>query len=432
MKRLLWLPIVLFLFTKSICFSAEPVRIDIEGPINGVLADFVVHAIDKAESEHAPFVVLRLNTPGGFDTAMRQIIEKILTSSVPIVAYVAPSGARAASAGFFILLASDLAVMAPGTNTGAAHPILSIGGVLPLGEGEGIKTLTEKATNDAKAYLKSIVEKRGRNIELAEKGITESKSFTAQEALDGKLVELLAKDENELLSALKGRKIIRFNGQEVHFSEISMPLKVDEMTLRQKILLSLSDPNLALLLGLAGLLLLYFEFAHPGMVAPGVIGGLSLLLSLIGFSLIPINFVGALLMILALGLFIAEIKVQGFGILGLGGIVSMLIGTLILVDASDPELRITLSTALAIVIPFALIFIFLVRLAFRSMHRKVETGQEGMIGLIGVAHTAVASEGKVYVRGEYWDAFSDRPIAENKKIRVVRMENLKLRVEEVV
>ncbi|MBI1869900.1 MAG: nodulation protein NfeD [Chlamydiae bacterium] len=430
MKKLILAILFLTVLSGSLVHASDPYRIDIEGPINSVLADFVVQAMDQAQSERAPFVILRLNTPGGFDEGMRKIIGKILLSEIPVIVYVGPSGARAASAGFFILLSSDLAVMAPGTNTGAAHPLLALGGVYPLEEGKA-STLVEKVTNDAKAYLKSIVEKRGRSQELAEKGITESKSFTAQEALDGKLIEFIARDENELLQFLKGKVIKRFSGEEVTLPKEIGPLKPFQMTLRQRILLAISDPNLALLLGLLGLLLLYFEFAHSGMIAPGVLGTLSILLSLIGFSLLPINFVGVLLILLAFGLFIAEIKVQGFGILGIGGIISMLIGTLILVDAPQPELKITPSVALAVVIPFGLILMLLMRLAIKTFKRKVETGLEGMVGTLGVTQTALSLEGKVLIRGEYWEAVSSRPIPQGQKVRVVKIENLKLTVEEI-
>lgn len=422
--------VLLLMFLASVYCYSEPVRIDIEGPINSVLADFVTQAMEKAQAENAPFILLRLNTPGGFDLAMRKIIEKILTSRVPVIVYVAPSGARAASAGFFILMASDFAVMAPGTNTGAAHPILAIGGVYPLEEGKG-KTLTKKATNDAVAYLKGIVEKRGRNAELSEKAVTQSKSYTAQEALDGKLIEFVAKDEAELLQHLQGKSIKLFSGEDIVLPQNLVRIKPVEMTLRQKFLLAVSDPNLALLLGLAGLLLLYVEFSNPGMIAPGVLGTLSLLVALVGFSVLPINIVGVLLILLAFGLFIAEIKVQGFGILGIGGIVAMFLGTLILVDAPQPELRITPAIALAVVIPFGLILMFLTRLAFKSFRLRVETGEEGMMGQTGVAHTEIALEGKVQIRGEYWDAIARSPIAQGKKVSVKKVEGLKLTVEEV-
>lgn len=431
MKKLIFILAICFFVLPSVC-NSDVYRIDIDGPINSVLADIVVQSMQKAASEKAPLIVLRINTPGGFDQAMRKIIEEILTSRVPVAVYVAPSGSRSASAGFFILVSADLALMAPGTNTGAAHPIMAIGGIYPLDEEKGSKTMSEKITNDAVAYLKGIVEKRKRNVELSEKAVTESKSYTAQEALDGKLIDLIVKDETELLQVLQGRKVTLFSGVEVTLPQNLGPMRTMEMTLRQKILLSISDPNFALLLGLAGLLLLYVEFSNPGMIAPGVIGTLCVLLSLIGFSLLPINFVGVLLLMLALGLFIAEIKVQGFGILGMGGIVSMLIGTLILVDAPQPELRITPLIAVSVVIPFGLIIMLLVRLTYRSLKRKVVTGNEAMIGTIGLAYTALGPEGKVLIRGEYWGACGNFMISEGKKVRVIKVENLKLFVEEVL
>lgn len=432
MLKTLGLPLLSFLFAfQSYSLISASTRIDIEGPINAVLADFVVQAMDKAESENEPFIVLRLNTPGGFDQAMRKIIEKMLSSRIPVIVSVGPSGARAASAGFFILLSADIACMAPGTNTGAAHPVLAVGGVYPIDGNGGAKTLTEKALNDSVAYLKGIVEKRGRDIELSVKGITESKSFTAEEALKGKLIDFIAKDEGDILQQLKGRSIKLFSGQEVKLPDDIQPLLPAEMTVRQRILLAISDPNLALLLGLAGLILLYLEFTNPGMIAPGVLGALALLLSMIGFSVLPLNFVGLLLILLALALFIAEIKVQGFGILGIGGMAALLFGALILVDAPEPELRISFSTALAVAIPFGLILMFLLRLTMKSMAQKIVTGEEGMVGSTGLAYTPIYKDGKVMVRGEYWEACSEHPIEKNKPVLILKIENLKLIVEEL-
>ncbi|MBI1882998.1 MAG: nodulation protein NfeD [Chlamydiae bacterium] len=431
MKKSLFFTILFVLFISISSLASVAYRIDVEGPINDVLADFVVHSIQEAQDHQAPFVILRLSTPGGFDTAMRKIISEILGSRIPVIVYVGPAGARAASAGFFILLAGDVAVMASGTNTGSAHPLLALGGIYPIEKGKGMKTLSEKVMNDARAYLRGIAEKRGRNVEWAEKGITESKSYTEKEALEGKLIELVVKDEKELMKVLRGREVTRFSKEKVTLPVGSVSLKVCEMTGRQKILLAISDPNLALLLGLVGLLLIYFEFSNPGLIAPAVLGALCLLVSMIGFSILPINFVGALLMILALGLFIAEIKVQGFGILGIGGIISLLVGALILVDAPESNLGIRPVVAVAVVLSFGAILMLLVRLTVKSLHRKVQTGLAGMIGLTGVAHSAIGLEGQVHVRGEYWNAISSSPIPEGKKVRVVKVENLKVVVEEV-
>ncbi len=294
-------------------------RIDLNGAIDPISAEFVVGAIDRAQSERAELLLIRLQTPGGFAGSMEDIITKMLGSTVPVVVYVTPSGAKAASAGFFILLAADVAAMAPGTNTGAAHPLMAIGG-FPVSGGEAGKTLTEKITSNATAFLRSIASKRNRNVAEAEKGVTDSKSFTEAEALDLRLIDLVARDEGELLQRLEGYKVHLFSGEERSLSTRGQEVVDYPMSSRQKFLSTVAQPNLALLLGVAGLILLYFEFTHPGFVAPGVVGGICLLVSILGFSFLPINYVGVLLILLAVGLFVAEVKVQGFGVLGFGGV----------------------------------------------------------------------------------------------------------------
>jgi len=402
----------------------------LNGAIDPITAEFVVKSIDRAEAESAEFLLIRLQTPGGFGMSMEEIISRMLNSKVPVVVYVTPSGAKAASAGFFVLLAADVAVMAPGTNTGAAHPLMAIGG-FPVDGGEAAKTLTQKITSNATAFLRSIASKRNRNVAEAEKGVTESKSFTDAEALEKNLIDMVAKDETELLRRLDGYKVHMFSGRERTLRVRDQPVADYEMTTRQKFLSTISQPNLALLLGLAGLILLYFEFSNPGFVAPGVIGAICLLLSILGFSFLPINYVGALLILLAIGLFVAEVKVQGFGILGLGGVVSMVIGMLILVDSPDPALRIGLKTALSMALPFAIIFTILVVAMFKSLKQAVTTGDVGMVGLIGIADTEINSGGRVKVRGEYWAARSSTPILPGRPVRVIGVDNLLLKVEEV-
>ena len=421
-----------FLFGALVPRPAEAViaRIDLNGAIDPITAEFVVKSIDRAEAESAEFLLIRLQTPGGFGMSMEEIISRMLNSKVPVVVYVTPSGAKAASAGFFVLLAADVAVMAPGTNTGAAHPLMAIGG-FPVDGGEAAKTLTQKITSNATAFLRSIASKRNRNVAEAEKGVTESKSFTDAEALEKNLIDMVAKDETELLRRLDGYKVHMFSGRERTLRVRDQPVADYEMTTRQKFLSTLSQPNLALLLGLAGLILLYFEFSNPGFVAPGVIGAICLLLSILGFSFLPINYVGALLILLAIGLFVAEVKVQGFGILGLGGVVSMVIGMLILVDSPDPALRIGLKTALSMALPFAIIFTILVVAMFKSLKQAVTTGDVGMVGLIGIADTEINSGGRVRVRGEYWAARSSTPIPPGRPVRVIGVDNLLLKVEEV-
>jgi membrane-bound serine protease (ClpP class) len=361
---------------------------------------------------------------------MEEIIEKMLNSSVPTAVYVAPSGAKAASAGFFILLAADVAAMSPGTNTGAAHPLLAIGG-FPVEGGEAGKTLTEKATSNASAYLRSIASKRNRNFAEAEKGVTESKSFTETEALNIRLIDMVAKDEAELLAKLQGYKVRLFSGRELTLNTQGESIVDYTMTPRQKFLGMISEPNLALLLGLAGLILLYFEFTHPGFIAPGVIGGICLLLSILGFSFLPINMVGVLLILLAIGLFIAEVKVQAFGALGIGGVVSMVIGLLILINTPDEVMRIGLSTAIAVAVPFAAIFIIILFAVLKSLRQPAATGSAGMVGLVGVAVDDIFKHGRVRVRGEYWNAFSTSPISAGSQVKILSITDLKLQVEQI-
>jgi membrane-bound serine protease (ClpP class) len=424
------LALALLVFIAALPARGEISRIDLNGAIDPVTAGFVVRSIARAEEDQAQFLLIRLQTPGGFGSSMEEIITKMLGSKIPIVVYVAPSGAKAASAGFFILLASDIAAMAPGTNTGAAHPLMAIGG-FPIEGGEAGKTLTEKITSNATAYLRSIATKRKRNIEEAEKGVTESKSFTDSEALNAHLIDFIAKDEAELLDKLQGYKVRLFSGEERELDTQNQNFVDYEMTSREKLLAAITQPNLALLLGIAGLILLYFEFTNPGFIAPGVIGGICILLSVLGFSFLPINYVGVLLILLAIGLFIAEVKVGGFGILGIGGLVAMVIGMLILVDSPDPAVRIGLLTALAMALPFAAILLILLIALFRSFTQKVATGNQGMVGLMGTADSDISKSGRVMIRGEYWKAHSASPISAGKTVKVLSVENLLLNVEEV-
>jgi membrane-bound serine protease (ClpP class) len=401
---------------------ADIVKINLDGIIDPVTADFIHETLQKAEAEGAEFVLIRLSTPGGLGVSMQQIVQTILNSKIPVVCYVAPKGAHAASAGFFVLLAADVAAMAPGTNTGAAHP------VFPLGMGD--KTMLEKVKNDALASLRSIVKQRNRNYDLAAQAVEESKSYTAREALDGHLIDLIADDQTALLKDLNGREITRFTGERQVLQTAGIPVRTAEMSLRQKVLSNIADPNFALILGVVGLLGLYVEFTHPGMVVPGVVGGICLLLALLGFSLLPVNLIGVLLIILAFGLFVAEVKVQGFGVLGLGGIVAMILGLIFLIESPYPQLRIDLSIAAAVTVPFALIFIFLLRLVLRTHARQVTTGEAGLVGEIGTAQTEVGPEGgRVFVAGEIWRATSAKPIMVGERIRVVSAHNLDLVVE---
>jgi membrane-bound serine protease (ClpP class) len=404
-------------------FAAAPrvIAVDVDGMVHPITAEIVGHALARARSENASLVLVRLNTPGGLMDAMRATIEKILSSRIPVVTYVAPSGGRAASAGFFLLEAGDVAAMAPGTATGAAHPVLLGAEMDPV--------MKQKVENDAAAYLRSICAKRGRNSTLAETAVRESKSFTEREALDQHLVDLVAPDERQLLAALDGRVVTRFDGSSVTLHTAGAQVDVYQKSLREKILAGVADPNIALVLLVIGALGIYVEFSSPGLIVPGVAGAILALLGLSAISVLPINWLGAALLLLAFALFALEVKFVSHGILGAGGALAMVLGAVMLIDSPIPELRIHWATAIALALPFSAITVFLLTIAARARRNKVETGPEGMIGQTGAAVTELALEGKVFVHGEYWDAVSPRPVAAGAPVRVTAIDKLKLTVE---
>jgi membrane-bound serine protease (ClpP class) len=355
---------------------------------------------------------------------MREIIEKILSAKTPVAAFVAPSGARSASAGFFIGIASDLFIMAPGTNTGAAHPV----GISITGQSMD-QTTEDKVTHDAAAYIKTLAEKRGRNVRMAEDAVRKSLSYTEKESLQGGIIDLVAKDEEEIINALDGKTIHRFNGEETVLHLKQQPVIDVPMSARQKFLLTISNPNFAYILLMIGLLGLYFEFANPGAILPGVLGGISLLMAIFAFQILPINYVGLILILLAIVLFILEVKVHSFGALSIGGIIAMLIGSTMLINAPIPELKPSLKFIIPVALGVSLIFIFLVFLVVQAHRRKVATGKEGLIGEIGLAQTDLNPSGKVFVHGELWQAEADEFIPIGAKVKVGRVEaNLSLKV----
>lgn len=403
--------------------SAEAVvfTLEVDDVIHPVIAEYVTRGLEQAEEEGAAAVIIQMNTPGGFDASMREIIEKILRSKTPVLVFVGPSGARAASAGFFILLSADLAVMAPGTNTGAAHPV-------PLGGGKLDEVMQKKVENDAAAYIRSFVAQRGRNTELAEKGVLESVSFTEEEAREGNLIDGVAQDLNEILIKFDGREIQRFDGEKLVLQLKNERLKAIEMTARQRVLAKVLNPNIALILGLIGLLGLYIEFSNPGLIFPGVAGGVCVFLALVAFNILPINLLGVVLILAAIVLFVLEAKVTSYGLLASLGIAGMVLGSLILIDSPLPELRVKLITAVGITLPFAAITIFLMRLVILAHRNKSVTGTEGMVGEMGTALTDIGSEGKVHVHGEIWQASSPQPIESGNRVRVVAVEGLNIEV----
>lgn len=403
--------------------SADAVvfTLEIDDVIHPVIAEYINDGLEQAEEENANAVIIQINTPGGFDTSMREIIEKILTSKTPVLVFVGPSGARAASAGFFILLSGDVAVMAPGTNTGAAHPV-------PLGGGKMDEVMQKKVENDAAAYIRSFVAQRGRNIELAEKGVLESRSFTEEEAREGNLIDGIAHELSDILIKFDGREIHRFDGSTLTLELKNQRVKAIEMTTRQKVLSKVLNPNIALILGLIGLLGLYIEFSNPGLIFPGVAGGVCVFLALVAFNILPINVLGVVLILLAIVLFVLEVKITSYGLLAVLGIAVMILGALILVDSPLPELKVKLITAVGITLPFAAITIFLMRLIFLAHRNKSVTGKEGMVGEIGTALTEIGTQGKVQVHGEIWQASSSQTIESGNRVRVIRVEGLNIEV----
>ncbi len=402
--------------------SAEVFRLDIDNVIHPITTEIVTDAVNQARTRGSTVLLIRLNTPGGLMSATQEIVERLIASPVPVVTWVAPSGTRAASAGFFLLLAGDVSAMAPGTHTGAASPVM-------LGR-ELDPVLRRKVESDAGAWLRSIASRRGRNAALAEKAVSEAKSFTEQEALDSKLIDLIAKDETELLGRLDGMVITRFDGAKQTLALKDAKISVYELSLRQKMLKAVSDPNLALIVLLLGALGLYVEFSTPGLIVPGVAGAILLLLGLSAIALLPLNWLGVALIVLAIALFVLEAKFTSFGILGAGGAAAMILGALFLVEG-PPEFRIGLGTAVGIALPFGLISVFLTTLVIRAHGEKAQTGVSGLIGETGIARTDLNPEGKILVHGEYWDAISSVAVTEGTRVRVLSVDGMRLKVEPV-
>jgi len=421
--------VLLMIMVFPLCLQSQPgtkpivVQVDLDVVVHPVSADYVRSGLTHAKDIGARAVIIRINTPGGLLESMRDMVGAILDSDVPVITWVGPNGSRAASAGFFILLAGDVAAMAPGTNTGAAHPVSGSGGKIE-------DVMEKKVVSDITAYLRSYVPKRGRNTAMAELGVVESRSFSAQEAMDQKLIDGLASDVPDLIHKFNGQQIRRFNGNTIRLDLEGASIETYAMSARQSVLSHALDPNFALILGVIGLLGLYFEMTHPGMILPGVAGAICLILSLFAFNLLPVNWAGAALVLLAIVLFVLEATITSHGILGLGGIVSMIAGASMLVEGPIPELRIHTATTIAVTLPLAAIMIFLLRLAIASRKMKTITGEEGMIGETGVAKSDVYLKGKVFVHGESWNASSMVPISAGSTVRVVKVQGLKVEVEE--
>jgi membrane-bound serine protease (ClpP class) len=414
--------VILIMLACTTAFASKAVKIRVDDTIQPISAEYVERAIEHARQTNADAVLIELRTPGGLADSTRDIIQKILNSPVPVIVYVSPTGANAASAGFFILESADVAAMAPGTNTGAAHPVV-------LGAEKVDDVMKAKMENDSAAFMRSFVGPRGRNVQLAESAVRESKSWTDQEALQQHLIDVVAKDQDDLFRQLKGRTIKRFDGRQVTLDLVGAQVDEMPMTLRQRILDFLLDPNIAFLVLAVGALALYAEFNHPGAVVPGVVGVVFILLALFALNLLPTRYASFTLIIAAFVLFVLEAKFATHGILGLGGIVLLTLGGLLLVDGPIPQMRVNLWTALGVSIPLGAITVFLMTIALRARRNKVVTGPQGLIGAVGEARTDIDPEGKVFVQGELWNAHAPSRVGIGDHVVVRKVEGLELEVE---
>lgn len=417
--------VVAVLLLLPLLANADVLKVVVDDTIHPITDEYIGRALDHAKVNKDAAVLIELRTPGGLVDSTRSIIEKILASPVPVIVYVAPTGSRAASAGFFILESADVAAMAPGTNTGAAHPVV-FGAKLD-------DVMKQKLENDSAAFMRSFVSKRGRKVDVAESAVRESKSFTDQEALSQQLIEVVAKDEADLLRQLEGRTIKRFDGTSTTLHLANQKLTEYKMTLKQEILSFLMDPNVAFVLFSLGMLCLYIEMNHPGAVLPGVVGFIFILLAVFAFQILPTSYAALALILAAFVLFALEAKFQSHGVLTAGGIFAMVLGALLLVDGPIPEMRVHLLTALAVSVPIGLITAFLMAIALKARQNKVATGQEGLIGEIAVAQTPLNPQGKVFVHGELWNASAppNLTVPQGTRLRVLAVKDLELEVEPV-
>lgn len=397
--------------------------VEIQDPITPVTAKFLQRNLQEAARSGDRLVLIEMDTPGGLDTAMREIVKGVMASPVPVVVYVAPSGARAASAGAIITLAADVAAMAPGTNIGAAHPVALEGKTMD-------KTMETKVINDAEAYAEGIAHQRGRDETLARRMVRDSISLSADKALEGRVIDLIARDRSELLQQLEGRSISRY-GRETVLQLRGAEVVPSGMGAVEKILNAISNPNVAYVLLVLGMLGLYFELSNPGVILPGAIGGMSLILAFFAFQTLPVNYAGFLLILLGLILFIAEIKIVSNGMLTVAGMIAMVLGSLMLFESPAPYLRVSWSVILVTVLATGAFFSVVVAKALSAHRRSPATGREGLIGETGVAETGLTPEGKVFVRGEYWDAWSDEPVDAGSRVRVLEMDGMRLKVKRI-
>jgi membrane-bound serine protease (ClpP class) len=420
---------IFFLFALVPAIPAEekaPVyTVEVDGIINPATAKFIVDSIDQAIQQGAQCLIIQLDTPGGLMDSMRMIVKKELASTIPIIVYVAPSGARAASAGVFVTMAANIAVMAPSTHIGAAHPV-TLGG----GEGKESKTMTEKIVNDTVSYIKTIAKNRGRNVDWAEKAVVKSVSITEEEAVKLNVVDFITPDLQSLLTKIDG-KVVKFNGVTRTLHTKGVQPKPIQMSWRDRLLDIISNPTIAYIFLMLGIYGIFFELSSPGAILPGVVGGIFLILAFYALQMLPVNYAGLALIIFAIILFIAEIKVVSHGLLAVGGVISLLLGSMMLFQSPVEYMRVSMSVIIPAVMVSAAFFIFAVTKAVNARLKKPTTGMEGLVGEVGIASTPITLEGKISIHGEFWNATSDQSIEQGEKVQVIGMVNLKLKVKKI-
>ncbi|SDY72980.1 nodulation protein NfeD [Nitrosomonas sp. Nm58] len=437
--------IILLFFLCWLCpaiaqTSNTALWLDVDGAIGPASHDYIKRSLATAAIQNAQVVIIRLNTPGGLDVSMREIIQEIIASPVPVISYVAPSGARAASAGTYILYASHIAVMAPATNLGAATPV-KIGGFPGVPDSSDKKPgnsqheqsdaqdlMTKKIVNDAVAYIRGLAQMRGRNAEWAEKAVREAVSLTANEALGEDVIDLIAVDIPDLLTKIDGR-IINIQGQEITLSTQKINIQQLEQDWRTRLLAIITDPNIAYILMLIGIYGLIFEFANPGTIIPGVVGAVCLLLALFAFQVLPVNYAGLALIFLGIVFMLAEMLVPSFGALGIGGMIAFVMGSIMLLDMDIPGYGISIPLIATVALMTAGFFLLVVSMAIKARQRPVVSGKEELIGNVGEVTDDFDSEGWIRVHGELWRAKSNVPLHRGQKVRVTAMKGLMLQVE---
>jgi membrane-bound serine protease (ClpP class) len=418
---------ILFTFVAAIPSQEKaPVfTIEVDGIINPATAKFIIDSIDEATQQGAQCLIIQLDTPGGVLESTRMIVKKMLTSKIPIIVYVSPSGARAASAGVFITMAANVAVMAPSTHIGAAHPV-TLGGE----EGKESKTMVEKIVNDTVAFIKNIAKTRGRNVDWAEKAVVKSVSITEDEAVRLNVVDFISPDLPSLLAKIDG-KIVKFDGVTQTLQTKGVQPKPIQMSWREKLLDIISHPQIAYYLLMLGGMGIFFELSNPGTILPGVVGGIFLILAFYALQVLPVNYAGLALILFAIILFIAEIKVVSHGLLAVGGVISLFLGSIMLFQSPDEYMRLSLSVIIPAVLVTSAFFIFAATMAIQARLRRPTTGMEGLIGEVGIVSVPISPEGKVSIHGEFWNAAGDQNIEKGEKVQVIGVDHLKLKVKKI-